>query len=195
MAVFLTQNSPGLRTSPVKRGNWLVKRVLGEEIAPPPPNVPALPTDESKLGNLTLPQILAQHRQDRACATCHEHFDSIGLSFEGFGPIGELRKLDLGGKPVENHATFPDGSDGTGLEGLLQYIRTQRQDDFIDNLNQKLLAYALGRTLLPSDDLLLEQMENSLQASNYRFSSLVETIVTSPQFLNKRGKGALARGS
>lgn len=195
MAVFLTQNSPGLRTSPVKRGNWLVKRVLGEEIAPPPPNVPALPTDESKLGNLTLPQILAQHRQDRACATCHEHFDSIGLSFEGFGPIGELRKLDLGGKPVENHATFPDGSEGTGLEGLLQYIRTQRQDDFVDNLDHKLLAYALGRTLLSSDDLLLEQMQNSLQASNYRFSTLVETIVTSPQFLNKRGKGALARGS
>src|SRR3569833_4150961 len=64
MAVFLTQNSPGLRTSPVKRGNWLVKRVLGEEIAPPPPNVPALPTDESKLGDLTLPQLLARHRQD-----------------------------------------------------------------------------------------------------------------------------------
>ena len=83
MAVFLTKNSPGLRTSPVKRGYWVVKRVLGETIPPPPANVPALPADESKMGDLTLRQALAQHRADPACAGCHARFDSYGLVFEG----------------------------------------------------------------------------------------------------------------
>src|SRR5262249_56443670 len=83
MSVFLTQNAPGLRTSPVKRGYWVVRRVLGEVIPPPPPNVPELPSDESKLGELTLRQTLAMHREHANCAACHERFDSFGLVFEG----------------------------------------------------------------------------------------------------------------
>ena len=185
MAVFLTKNAPGLRTSPVKRGYWVVRRLLGEEIPPPPPNVPALPPDESKLGDLTLPQMLARHRSDKNCAVCHQRFDSVGLAFEGYGPIGERRTLDLGGKPVENHATFRDGSEGTGLDGLRKYLHT-RQNDFIDNLCRKLLADALGRTLQLSDEPTIEQMRAALAAGGYRFGILVETIVTSPQFLNKR---------
>jgi hypothetical protein len=194
MAVFLTKNAPGLRTSPVKRGYWVVKRVLGEEIQPPPPDVPALPPDESKLGDLTLPQVLARHRQDKTCATCHEHFDGVGLAFEGYGPVGELRTLDLGGKPVQNHATFRGGSEGTGFEGLLKYVHDHRQDDFLDNLCGKLLAEALGRTLVLSDDPLIEEMRSKLAEKEYHFSAMVETIVTSPQFLNKRGHGAVAKG-
>jgi len=177
----------------VKRGYWVVRRLLGEEIPPPPPNVPVLPADESKLGDLTLPQLLAKHREDPNCASCHVHFDSEGLAFEAFGPIGELRTLDLGGKPVENKATYRDGSSATGVEGLRAYLKANRQDDFIENLCRKLLANALGRTLKLSDELLVEQMIANLKSNGYRFSSLVETIVTSPQFLNKRGRDSLAR--
>ncbi len=114
MAVFLTKNSPGLRTSPVKRGYWVVKRLLGENIPPPPANVPELPADESKLGDLTLREALARHRADQSCAGCHERFDAVGLAFEGFGPVGESRKLDLGGHPVDVRATFPGGMEGLG---------------------------------------------------------------------------------
>ncbi len=185
MAVFMTKNAPGLRTSPVKRGYWVVRRLLGEEIPPPPANVPALPSDESKLGDLTLPQILVQHRQDRNCAACHEHFDSIGLAFEGFGPIGERRLVDLGGKPIENHVVFRDGSEGTGLDGLRTYLH-KRQNEFVDNLCRKLLAEALGRTLQLSDEPTIDQMRAKLKADGYRFGALVDAIVTSPQFLNKR---------
>src|SRR5207237_1282085 len=109
MAVFLTKNSPGLRTSPVKRGYWVVRRLLGEYIPAPPPTVPELPKDEAKLGELTLPQLLARHRADKSCASCHRRFDSIGLVFEDFGPIAERRTKDLGGRPVETVAAFPDG--------------------------------------------------------------------------------------
>jgi hypothetical protein len=188
MAVFLTKNAPGLRTSPVKRGNWVVRRLLGEQIPPPPPTVPELPKDEANLGELTLPQLLARHREDKSCAACHSRFDSIGLVFEGFGPIGERRAKDLGGRPVQTAAAFPDGIDRNGLEGLRGYLHDKRQDDFVDNLCRKLFSYALGRGLLVSDKKVLDEMRARSVADGYEFGSLIETIVTSPQFLKKRGR-------
>jgi hypothetical protein len=189
MAIFLTKNAPGLRTSPVKRGYWVVRRLLGEKIPPPPPTVPELPKDEAKLGELTLPQVLARHRADKSCAGCHRRFDSVGLVFEGFGPIGERRTKDLAGHAVQTGATFPDGKDRNGLPGLREYLRDKRQEDFVDNLCRKLLAYALGRRVLISDRKTLETMRTRLAADGFRFGGLVETIVTSRPFLNKRGRG------
>ncbi len=185
MAVFLTQNAPGLRTSPVKRGYWVARRVLGEVIPPPPASVPELPKDESKL-ELPLREMLAKHRENRVCASCHARFDSFGLTFENYGPVGERRARDLGGHPVDVHADFPGGSEGSGLEGLETYIRANRQNDFIDNLCRKMTVYALNRSLMLSDEPLIERMRNKLTAENYRFSALVEAIISSPQFLNRR---------
>ena len=185
MSVFLTQNAPGLRTSPVKRGYWVAKRVLGETIPPPPPNVPELPQDEAKL-DLPLREMLAKHRENAACASCHAKFDSLGLVFEGYGPIGERRSKDLAGHNVDTQAVFPGGSQGAGFEGVLAYIREHREKDFIDNLSRKLLAYGLGRSLVLSDETTIDRMKTKLTASGYRFAPLVETIVTSPQFLNRR---------
>jgi len=185
MAIFLTENSPGLRTSPVKRGYWVVRQVLGEVIPPPPPIVPQLPADEAK-SDLPLREMLAQHRSNAVCASCHARFDSLGLAFEGYGPVGEARTQDLAGRAVDIHAMFPGGSQGAGVEGVRTYIREHRQEDFIDNLSRKLLAYALNRSLQLSDESIVGKMEAQLQANQYRFDSLVETIVTSPQFLNKR---------
>jgi hypothetical protein len=192
MAVFLTQNSPGLRTSPVKRGYWVVRRLLGETIPPPPPTVPELPKDEGQLGDRTLRQALEQHRSNPACSGCHARFDSYGLVFEGYGPIGERRAKDLGGKLVDTRAPFPTG-ERVGVEGLREFIRAQRQTDFLGNLSRKLLSYGLGRSLQPSDDLMLTQMQKRLSADGYRFGSLIETIVTSPQFRNRRAPITTAR--
>ena len=141
MSVFLTRNSPGLRTSPVKRGYWVVRRVLGEVIPPPPAAVPELPEDEAKT-DLALREMLASHRANEACASCHERFDSFGLAFEAYGPVGETRTEDLAGRPVDTAADFPDGTRGSGLEGVLDYIRKRRQTDYLDNLSRKMLAYA-----------------------------------------------------
>jgi hypothetical protein len=185
MAVFLTQNSPGLRTSPVKRGNWVVQRVLGVRVPPPPAVVPELPGDESK-SDLPVREMLAQHRANPVCAACHSRFDSFGLAFEGYGPIGNARTSDLAGRPVDTSVTYPGGIQGTGLEGLQAFIHEHRQKEFVDNFSRKLLAYALGRSLQLSDESLIECMETQLAAREYRFHSLVQTIVTSPQFLNKR---------
>ncbi|MFN0103825.1 MAG: DUF1592 domain-containing protein [Bryobacteraceae bacterium] len=186
MSVFLTQNAPGLRTSPVKRGYWVVRRVLGEMIPPPPAAVPDLPEDEAKT-ELPLRDMLAKHRENPSCAACHARFDSLGLAFEGYGPIGEKRTNDLAGRPVDTQAAFPDGSQGTGLDGVQAYIRAKREKDFQDNLCRKLLAYALGRSLMLSDEITIDRMRARLAASGNRFAPLVETIISSPQFLNKRG--------
>ena len=188
MSVFLTASSPGLRTSPVKRGFWVVRKLLGERIPPPPPEVPELPKDEAKSGNLSLPELLARHRDNKSCAGCHQRFDSIGLVFEGYGPIGERRDRDLGGRPVLASATFPDGASGTGLSGLRRYLSERRQDEFIEHVCRELLVYALGRGLLLADEATIKTMRSRLASDAFRFDSLIETIVTSPQFLKKRGR-------
>ncbi|HEV2668431.1 MAG TPA: DUF1592 domain-containing protein, partial [Blastocatellia bacterium] len=194
MAAFLTKNAPGLRTSPVKRGYWVVKQVLGEQIPPPPAAVPELPRDEAKL-DLPLRDLLARHRQNPSCASCHSRFDSLGLVFEGFGPVGERRAKDLSGRAIDASATFPGGATGNGIEGLKTYLRANRQKDFIDNLSRKLLAYALGRSLILSDDMLIESMRAKLARDGYRFDSLIESVVTSSQFRYKRNGGDLPRRS
>ena len=185
MSAFLTKNAPGLRTSPVKRGYWVVHRLLGEYIPAPPPNVPVLPTDETKLGDLTLRETLAQHRANPACASCHSKFDAFGLVFEGYGPVGETRNQDLAGRTVQTSATFPDGTSGTGLEGLRAFMRAKGQVEFVDNLSRELLVYALGRSLLLSDEPLLADMRKNLSTRGYKFGNLVQSIVISRQFLTR----------
>jgi len=185
MAVFLTLNSPGLRTSPVKRGNWVVQRVLGEVIPPPPPVVPELPNDESK-SDLPIREMLARHRENPVCSGCHAKFDSFGLAFEGYGPVGNARRKDLAGRPVDTAVTYPGGAEGTGLKGLQTFIKEHRQQEFVNNVTRKLVAYALNRSLQLSDESMIEPMETGLAANEYRIDWLIESIVTSPQFLNKR---------
>jgi hypothetical protein len=185
MAVFMTQNSPGLRTSPVKRGNWVVQKVLGIPVPPPPPDVPELPSDESK-SDLPVRQMLARHRQVPFCTSCHQRFDSFGLAYEGYGPVGELRTKDLAGRPVDTAVVYPGGVNGIGVEGLRAFIKDHRQDQFTDNLCRKLLSYSLNRSLQLSDEGLIDAMKANLAAHGDRFDSVLENIVLSPQFRNRR---------
>jgi hypothetical protein len=187
MGVFLTQNSPGLRTSPVKRGYWVVRKLLGEKIPPPPPNVPELPDSEHDTGDLTLREVLARHREHPSCAACHNRFDAAGLLLEGYDPIGRPRDSDLAGRAISSAATMPEGSEAEGWAGLRDYIVTTRMDEFRRNFCENLVAYALGRTLVVSDDLLVEEMMEQLAQNKNRVRAALEHLIESPQFLNKRG--------
>jgi len=191
MGAFLTKNAPGLRTSPVKRGYWVAKNVLGEQIPPPPPVVPELPADEAKM-DLPLRAMLEQHRANPSCAACHARFDSFGLALEAYGPVGDRRSFDLAGRDVDARAAFPGDVEGEGLEGIRRYIREHREDDFVKGFTSRLLAYALGRSLALSDEPLIDEMSHKLAADGYRFETVIESIVTSRQFLNKRGREQLA---
>ena len=194
MAVFLTKNSPGLRTSPVKRGYWVVRRLLGENIPAPPANVPDLPDDEAKLGDLTLREALARHRADASCAGCHERFDAIGLAFEGYGPgrRGSRRSTSAAGRSTPA-ATFPGGGEGDGVEGLAHLPR----DEPPGGVRRQPLPQAAG--LRPRAEPApfgrrdrSSAMRQRLAADGGRFGGLVEAIVTSPQFRNKRIEGEQA---
>ena len=107
--------------------------------------------------------------------------------------LGRSNGMQSAGRPVDTHATFPGGTEGAGLNGLRRYLREHRQDEFLDNLCRKVLAYGLGRTLLLSDDPMIEDMRAKLKANGYRFGSLVESIVTSPQFLTRRSQPDLTQ--
>ncbi len=186
MAVFLTINSQPQRTSPVKRGFWVVHKILGEHIPPPPANVAVLPAKETETDGKTIRQLLAQHTEVEACARCHRRFDPIGLSMEGFDPIGKARSKDLAGRAVDNVVELPSGELSRGVPQFLQYLQAHRNDDFIKTLCHKFLGYALGRSLELSDQELLERMQTALRQDGYRFHTLFETVVCSPQFRNQR---------
>ena len=187
MGVVLTSNSAGERTSPVKRGFWVVHHLLGQHFPPPPADVPELPGDEKKTPK-TIREMMAEHTADPRCAMCHTHFDSLGMAMEGFDPIGLRRSKDQTGRVVNDTVDFPGGETASGIPGLIQYIEKNRKRDFVKTLCRKFLGYALGRSVMLSDSILLEQMEDALRKNDYRFSVLFETVVTSPQFRNQRGR-------
>lgn len=186
MAVFLTKNSQPQRTSPVKRGFWVVHKILGEHIPAPPADVVALPAKETDTNGKTIRELLAMHVESEKCGRCHRRFDSVGLSMEGFDPIGRSRTKDLAGRPIDNLVKLPDGSEARGVDDFSQRLVVERRADFIGTLCRKLLGYALGRSLQLSDEVLLEEMHLALDKNGDRFVPLFESIVRSPQFRRQR---------
>ncbi len=186
MAVFLTTYSQPQRTSPVKRGFWVVHKILGEHIPAPPNEVPPLPAKETETDGKTIRQLLALHTEAETCARCHRRFDPVGLSMEGFDPIGKHRTQDLAGRPVDNIVRLPSGEEARGVPEFLKYLKASRNDDYIRTLCHKFLGYALGRSLELSDQELLEKLQAELRQNDYRFGTLFEMIVQSPQFRNQR---------
>jgi len=185
MALFLTKTSQPLRTSPVQRGNWVLETLIGHKIPPPPPNVKKLSEDDKNAEGLNIQQQLAQHRAAENCAACHAKIDPPGIALENFDPIGRWRDTERDGAPIVNSEKLHDGSEMKGVDGLKRWLKS-REDEFFANFNGKLLGYALGRAVLPGDRALLARMSAALQRDGHKFSSLVEAIVTSPQFTGRR---------
>ncbi len=188
MAVFLTKNSQPARTSPVKRGFWVVHKLLGEHIPAPPANVPVLPAKETDAKGKSIRELLAQHTENASCARCHQRFDPVGLSMEGFDAIGKRRTKDLAGRPIDNLVRLPTGEAAHGIPEFSKYLVAERKHEFTQTLCRKFLGFALGRSLELSDKALVEKMQTALEKNDYRFSCLFETVVMSPQFRNQRGK-------
>ena len=166
----------------------MVRRLLGEHIPAPPPNVPVLPAKETDTQGKSIRQLLALHTENAMCARCHQRFDAVGLSMEGFDAIGRSRTKDLAGRPIDNLVRLPSGKAAHGIPEFSSYLVTERKDEFAHTLCKKLLGFALGRSLELSDRALLEKMMDELKKNDYRFGCLVETIVLSPQFRTQRGK-------
>ncbi len=183
MGAILTETSRPLRTSPVLRGDYLYAVVLGNHSPPPPPNVPKL--DENSLKPASLREALMLHRQDQACSVCHDRIDPLGFALESYDAIGRFRSADESGGPIDDTGSLKDGTVLDGMEGLRKYL-SENENQFNENFSRKLLGYALGREVLPSDTKLLEKMQHSLHENGGSVSALVIEIVTSRQFLNRR---------
>ncbi len=187
-ATTLAKQSGASRTSPILRGNWISEVLLGERLPRPPKGVPPLPDDEAATEGLTVRQLVEKHTSDARCAHCHQRIDPFGFSLERFDAIGRRRDSDLGGRPIDARVKAMDGAQFEGLEGLRTYLLTARRDAFLRQFCRKLLGYALGRSVQLSDEPLLAEMQNALKANDYRFSSVVETVILSRQFREIRGR-------
>ncbi|MSU36783.1 MAG: DUF1592 domain-containing protein [Pedosphaera sp.] len=178
LGAILTLTSPPLRTSPVKRGDWVLRRILGTP--PPPPNTGSIAADDVADDGLSVRARLARHSRQASCAHCHSRFDPLGFALEHYDPIGRWRATYRGGGPIEDEGTLLDGTEIRGFPGMLDHLRRQRPL-FHRTLSAKLLGYALGRHELLSDRPLIAAMVDDCAAGR-GFSQLVQRIVSSRQF-------------
>ncbi len=191
-AVHAVTSAP-LRTSPVKRGDWVLRRVLGTPVPPPPPDAGSIPADDVLGDGKTVRDRLEAHRRGNSCRNCHSRIDPLGFALEQFDPIGRWRDKYRDGQPIDTTGELSDGSTITGLDSLKDYLKTH-QDQFERTLCTKLAGYALGRSESIADVYLIDQMLAGLKTDD-RFSTLVEKIVTSRQFRHQRGPDFQAKKS
>jgi hypothetical protein len=187
----LTTTSAPLRTSPVKRGDWVLRRILGTPTPPPPADAGTIPADDKTFNGLTLRERLAQHKRNATCANCHLRIDPLGFPLEGFDAVGRTRTTYSDGKPVDVTGEFADKTTIVGTQGLLEYLQRQNKQ-VVTTLSKKMIGYALGRTVRGSDRPLIEAM--TAAGNDASFSNLAATIVTSRQFRNRAGENTLAPG-
>ncbi|MDA0921494.1 MAG: DUF1592 domain-containing protein [Planctomycetota bacterium] len=182
---ILAVTSNPTRTSPVKRGKWVLEQLLGTPPPPPPPNVPELEDAGQELTG-SLRERMEQHRTNPACAACHRSMDSLGFALENFDPLGRWRDKD-GEHAVDPSGKLPGGESFAG-PAELKTILLSKRELFARCLTEKMLTYALGRGLEYYDRPAVNRIVKSIEKDEYRFSALVEGIVTSEPFVNRRGK-------
>ena len=182
LGAVLTATSAPLRTSPVKRGDWMLRRVLGTPTPPPPADAGSIPADDKAFGGQSVHERLAAHQRNPTCAACHSKIDPLGFPFEHFDAVGRWREQYQDGKPILDSAKSGDGAEIAGIDGLLSYLK-KNENQVLQNFSHKLLGYALGRTMIVSDLPLIDKMS---QSGETNFSALIQAVVTSRQFRYRR---------
>lgn len=183
-ASLLTLTSNPNRTSPVKRGKWVLENLLGDAPPPPPPGLDALPEDKAVNPSATIKVRLTEHRSKPDCAVCHARMDPIGFSLENFDAVGRWRTMD-GRFPVESKEKLPDGTTLDGPHGLRNYL-LKNKDRFVQTLADRLLTFAVGRGMERSDAPALAKIVAQSSKSGNRFGSLILAVVQSDPFLKRR---------
>jgi mono/diheme cytochrome c family protein len=185
-AAVLCVTSNPTRTSPVKRGKWILENILGTPQSPPPAGVEELKDDKEAELSGSLRQRMEQHRANPNCATCHQRMDPLGFGFENFDAIGAWRTHE-GKHSIDPSGTLPGGQSFKGPVELRAILKT-RQEAFARCLTEKMLTYALGRGVERYDRCTIEASAKLAGKDNYKFSSLVLEIVKSDPFQKRRGK-------
>jgi Protein of unknown function (DUF1592)/Protein of unknown function (DUF1588)/Protein of unknown function (DUF1585)/Protein of unknown function (DUF1587)/Protein of unknown function (DUF1595) len=174
------------RTSPVVRGAYVLEHLMGTPPAAPPPGVSALPESQEGGEQLTVRHRLEVHRKAKSCASCHAVIDPVGIALENYNALGQWRQKDIDANVgIDSEGKLADGTVVRGIEALRDYIAA-RPDLFVRTLTENLLTYALGRSAQYYDMPLIRSIVRDAAAHDYRFSSLVMGIATSPAFLTDR---------
>jgi len=188
-ASLLTMNSTGIDSHPVRRGAWLLDRLLNQPPPPPPPDVPVIDDDDPDFRGLSLKQQIERHRQPGSCLSCHEQIDPWGMPFENFDATGRWRDTvtvredgELHSQSVDSVAVLPDGHRVSGVRELKAYLRRQRRDEFANALVHHMLTYALGRTPDYADRGHVAEIRQRFTDSDYRLKELVLAIIDSELF-------------
>jgi hypothetical protein len=176
---ILTVTSYATRTSPVIRGHWILSNLAGEPPPPPPPNVPSLDNNVVS-ASLPIRQRLAKHRENPVCASCHDVMDPVGFALENFDAVGRWR-TEEDHHTVDASGGLADGSKFDGVAGLERALLA-RPELFVTTFAEKLLTFALGRGLTPTDAPALRAIVRHAQTDHYRFSALVLGLVNSVPF-------------
>jgi hypothetical protein len=192
-AAILTGNSDGIDSHPIKRGMWLLKNFLDEVPPPPPPNVPTLDRDQPAAKNLTIPQALALHRTNAACAGCHRKIDPWGLAFEEYDAVGNWQRDGAGAAlrlrrtthPIEAETELPTGAAIGGMRELKAELVRAKADSFRRAMIRKMMAYALGRTLTLGDQEAVDAIVPALRERGDGLTDLIDLIVASEPFRTK----------
>ncbi len=184
LGAILTATSAPLRTSAVKRGDWVLRRIVGTPVPPPPADAGSIPADDVLADGLTVRQRLERHRTDAACVNCHSRIDPLGFALEHYDTIGRWRDTYRDGQKIDPGGVLLDGTEISGPDGLKSYLRRE-QASFHHTLCAKLTGYALGRAELLSDRPLIEQMMADAD-EGHGIADLVVRIVTSRQFRHHR---------
>jgi hypothetical protein len=186
-ASILTVTSNPTRTSPVKRGKWILEQILGTPPPPAPPDVPELKDDSN--GRLTgsLRQRMVQHRANPNCASCHARMDPLGFGFENFDGIGAWRDKD-GSFPIDPSGELPSGQKFQGPKELKTILKG-RDKDFVHCLAEKMLTYSIGRGVEYYDACAVDKIVEAASRNGYRFSKLVLEIVASDPFQKRKRRG------
>lgn len=184
-ASLLTVTSYATRTSPVIRGYWVLKNLLGSPPPPPPDDVPAL-EDNTVDANLTLRERLAEHRANPACASCHDIMDPIGFALENFDAVGRWRDRE-NGLTIDASGGLPDGSEFASAKGLEQSL-LKRPEQFVATTVKKLATYAVGRPMEYFDGPVIRKVVADSKENKYRFSDLILGVVHSNIFQTRRAE-------
>ena len=187
-ATLATTSFPN-RTSPVLRGVWVLERILGERVPPPPADIPELEEqDHKKIEGLTLRQRTELHQSEATCRNCHKILDPIGFGLENFDAIGRWREKNDQGLAIDSAGKLPDGKEfSTPAE--LKRLLAKREADLARNLTERLMAYALGRQLEGYDDVVIDQLMVKIAEDNYRVRTIITEVITSYLFTHRRIKG------
>ena len=183
-AAVLTMNSDGKDSHPLKRGIWMLERILQDPPPPPPPNVPEVDLTDPEILKMTLKERIVDHRSKPACRSCHARIDPWGIAFENYDALGTFR-TSINKKPVDATSELFNKQKLDGMVGLKRYLLTDRQDQFSRALVHKMTTYALGRALSFSDNADIDNLAVQFRKQGDRLGDLVRLIIKSNIFNSK----------